>query len=83
MKSQALLVEAEAAFRESLSLARHQGALHWELRTAASLGRLLRTLGRRREAAELLAPFRDRFEDVLETDDPCDARLLVPNDQLP
>ncbi|MGD0434318.1 MAG: hypothetical protein ABSA58_24830, partial [Acetobacteraceae bacterium] len=79
MKSQALLAEAEAAFRKSLSLAREQGALYWELRAATSLARLLRGLGRRREAAALLAPVRDRFEDALETDDLRDARLLVPD----
>ena len=79
MRSQALLTEAETAFRESLSLARQQGASYWELRTATSLARLLCELGRRGEASALLAPIRDRFEDALETDDLRDARLLVPD----
>jgi class 3 adenylate cyclase len=47
---------AEADFGEALALARHIGARAWELRTAASLGRLLADQGRSRAARELLEP---------------------------
>jgi predicted ATPase len=77
MRSLALPVDAEASFTQALSLARHQGALCWELRAARSLARLWCASGRRREAAALLAPLRDRFDAVLETDDLRDAWLAV------
>jgi predicted ATPase len=77
MRSLALPVDAEASFTQALSLARHQGALWWELRAAKSLARLWCASGRRREAVALLAPLRDRFDAVLETDDLRDAWLAV------
>jgi len=77
MVSQALLAEAETAFEESLSLARRQGSLWWELRSASGLARLWNDLGRRSEAEALLAPIRDRFEAAMETDDQRDAWLTA------
>jgi predicted ATPase/DNA-binding winged helix-turn-helix (wHTH) protein len=54
---------AEAAFQEALRTARGQGALSWELRSATSLAGLWRGQGRHREARDLLAPVRARFEE--------------------
>jgi predicted ATPase len=60
---------AEAAFQESLRTARGQGALSWELRSATSLAGLWRGRGRHREARDLLAPVRARFEEGFGTAD--------------
>ncbi len=46
---------AEALFEESLEVARRQGALSWELRTAMSLARLRQSRGAVQEAFRLLA----------------------------
>jgi predicted ATPase len=46
---------AESHFRQSLAIARRQGAKSFELRTATSLARLWYAQGRRDEARELLA----------------------------
>ncbi len=46
---------SEAILRRALALARHQGALAWELRAATSLAALLHAGGRRHEAHDLLA----------------------------
>ena len=55
------MIAAEQQFDRSLDLARQQGALFWELRTATSLARLLRDRGRRTKARELLATVYGRF----------------------
>jgi predicted ATPase/DNA-binding winged helix-turn-helix (wHTH) protein len=72
----AMLV-AEALFVRSLSQARVQGALAWELRTATSLGRLWHEQGRTREARELLSDLYPRFTEGLDTADLRDARRLL------
>jgi predicted ATPase len=51
----------EEHFRQSLDWARRQGALSWELRSAASLARLLRDQRHSAEARSLLQPVYDRF----------------------
>jgi predicted ATPase/DNA-binding winged helix-turn-helix (wHTH) protein len=48
-------------FLKSVAVARRQGALGWELRTAISLARLLRDQGRTGEAYALLLPVHSRF----------------------
>ena len=53
--------EAEAGLFRSLDLARAQGALSWELRTATSLVDLLAPLGRGTEARDRLAAVFARF----------------------
>ena len=58
---QANMIAAKQQFDRSLDLARQQGALFWELRTATSLARLLRDPGRRAEARELLTSVYGRF----------------------
>ena len=61
--------EAEACLLQSLDLARRQEALSWELRTAASLGRLRRIQNRTREALQLLQAIYARFSEGFETAD--------------
>jgi hypothetical protein len=53
----------EDHFRRSLDLARRQGALSWELRTATSLGRLRRDENRIGEAYDLVSSVYDRFSE--------------------
>jgi predicted ATPase len=53
---------AEREFTRAISIARGQGARHWELRAATSLARLWRDQGRFAEAVDLLAPVYDSFE---------------------
>ena len=68
---------AESLYERSLSLAREQGALSWELRTATSMAELARTRGRSREAhAELTSVFQ-RFTEGFETSDLVRARELL------
>jgi predicted ATPase len=52
---------AEASFRKALEIARRQKARSWELRAATSLGRLLQSQGKRKEARALLEPVCDWF----------------------
>ncbi len=60
---------AEDCFRRSLELARRQGALSWELRTASGMARLRASHGRREEARAELAPVFERFAQGKETID--------------
>jgi predicted ATPase len=58
--------QAETCFRQALSIARHQQAKSWELRTATSLARLWQRQGQRQEARDLLTPVYEWFtEDFL------------------
>ena len=59
------------------SLARRQGALSWELRTAMSLARLQRDQGCRREALDLLTSVHGRFTEGFGTADLQAAKLLL------
>jgi len=68
---------AEAAFMRSLEIARGQGALSWELRSATSLARLWRGQGRREDARRLLSDVYGRFDEGLATADLVAARALV------
>jgi predicted ATPase/DNA-binding winged helix-turn-helix (wHTH) protein len=68
---------AEQAFANSLALARMQGALSWELRTATSLARLYRSLGRPKDAHGLLAPVLAKFEEGFRTADVAAAAALA------
>ena len=60
---------AEDEFSRSLDLARRQGALSWELRTATSLARLWRTQDRLSDARNLLVAVYARFTEAFETAD--------------
>ena len=68
---------AERLFRELLSLAEGQHGLAWQLRSATSLGRLLRGHGREGEAREVLQPIYARFTEGFETEDLKAARQLL------
>jgi predicted ATPase/DNA-binding winged helix-turn-helix (wHTH) protein len=68
---------AEDLFRRSLGLARRQGALAWELRTATSLAALWRDRGRRGPALDLLGPAHDRFREGTTTADLVGAAALL------
>jgi predicted ATPase len=67
----------EQLFRQALDWARRQGALSWELRTAASLARLLRDQGRSAEALALFQPVYNRFTEGFETADLKAAKVLL------
>ena len=69
--------EAEDLFRQSLDFAGRQGALAWELRSAASLARLRLRQGRAGEAHAILASVYDRFVEGFETADLVAARRLL------
>jgi predicted ATPase len=58
-------------------LARKQGALAWELRTAMNLGKLWAAQSRESDALDLLEPLYGRFTEGLETADLIAARRLI------
>jgi predicted ATPase/DNA-binding winged helix-turn-helix (wHTH) protein len=68
---------AQSIFLSSLNIARRQGALSWELRSATSLARLRRDQHRRAEALDLLAPVYGRFSEGFATADLIAARRLL------
>ena len=70
-------VEAESRFRRSWAIAVSQGAVTWQLRTAISLGRLLKQQGRFEEAGELLQPVLARIVTRQSVADVTEARLLL------
>jgi predicted ATPase/DNA-binding winged helix-turn-helix (wHTH) protein len=68
---------AEPILLRSLDVARRQGALSWELRSATSLARLRRDNHRLAEARDLLAPVYGRFSEGFATADLTAARRLL------
>jgi predicted ATPase len=68
--------EAEARFREAIDVARHQGALLWELRSATGLARMLRR-DRAKEARQILAPVYGRFTEGFAAADLRAARAVL------
>ena len=67
----------ETPYLESLELARHQGALSWELRSATSLADLWHYSGGSEPAKSLLSSTYERFEEGFETRDLLRARALL------
>jgi len=67
----------EALFRQALDGARRQQALSWELRTATSFARLLRSQGRAADAIACLQPVYDRFTEGFGTGDLIAAKQLL------
>jgi predicted ATPase len=63
------LLAAERSFCEALDVAREQGALSWELRTALSVARLRVGQDRPDDARQLLVPVYNRFTEGFETPD--------------
>ena len=68
---------AERLFRQSIDVARDQGALSWELRSAMSLARLWRGQQRVSQARKLLAPVYRRFTEGFETVDLMAGKALL------
>jgi predicted ATPase len=69
--------EAEACFRQALTVARHQPAKSWELRAAMSLARLWQQQGKQAAAHELLAPIYGWFTEGFDTADLQEAKALL------
>jgi hypothetical protein len=67
----------ERSYQASLDWARKQGAKSWELRTATSYARLMRSQGRRAEALQLLQPVHDWFTEGRSTKDHLEAAALL------
>ena len=68
---------AEKCFDEALEVARRQGALFWELRTALSLARLRIMQDRRDDARDVLAPVYAKFAEGFEITDLRDAKAML------
>jgi predicted ATPase/DNA-binding winged helix-turn-helix (wHTH) protein len=85
LKGEFLLAQLESeytaaiddCFHAALGIAREQGSLLFELRTALSLARLRVAQGRRDEACEILAPVYDRFTEGFGTADLLAAKELL------
>ena len=69
--------EADACFREALTVARRQLARSWELRAATSQARLWRRQGRGGAAAALMAQVCATFVEALDDPDVTEARRLL------
>jgi predicted ATPase len=70
-------VTADQYFGRAIEVARRQGALIWELRSATSLAGLRLRQGRHDEARKILAPVYDRFTEGFETPDLRSARTML------
>jgi predicted ATPase/DNA-binding winged helix-turn-helix (wHTH) protein len=68
---------AERCFHRALDVARDQGALSWELRSAMSLARLWHGQQRVTQARKLLGPVYRRFTEGFETADLVAAKALL------
>ncbi|MGB5825075.1 MAG: hypothetical protein WBH22_01430, partial [Pseudomonas mandelii] len=68
---------AEEVLLRALNVARHQGALAWELRSATSLAQLWQRQGRHQQAHELLTPIYNRFTEGFATPDLSKVRRLL------
>ena len=69
--------EAETCFQHAMTIAQHQGAKAWELRTATSLARLWQQQGKRQQARDLLAPVYHWFTEGFDTADLQEAKALL------
>ena len=68
---------AESAYVDSLGWAREQQAKSWELRTATSYARLMKSDGRKKKAFDLLAPIYGWFTEGFDTKDLKEAKALL------
>lgn len=68
---------AEKRFKESLSIARRDGAHSWELRAAISLARLLHNQNRAEEASVILRQSYNMFDEGFDTEDLRTAQKMV------
>lgn len=69
--------EAEKCFQKALTIAQHQEAKLWELRTAVSLSKLMITQNRHDAAYALLRPIYEWFTEGFETVDLVEARDML------
>ncbi|MFH0300025.1 hypothetical protein AAFX91_22895 [Bradyrhizobium sp. 31Argb] len=69
--------EAETYLMQSLKLSHEQGALGWELRAAATLGRLWHEQGDAAKAHALIAPLYARYSEGLDSADLRSVKLLL------
>ncbi|MGO4355114.1 winged helix-turn-helix domain-containing protein [Rhizobium sp. RAF36] len=76
-RSESSLLERERLLRQSIDIARRQGALSWELRAATDLAELLAAHGRITDAAEILRTATVLFTEGSETRDLFVARSLL------
>lgn len=70
-------VTAETVLLKALNVAKAQGALAWELRSATSLAQLWQHQGRHQQAHQLLAPIYQRFTEGFATPDLMTVRRLL------
>jgi class 3 adenylate cyclase/tetratricopeptide (TPR) repeat protein len=77
MREPAAATKAEVCFRKAIEIAKGQSAKWWELRTTASLARLLRETGRPDEARKMLAEIYNWFTEGFDTADLKDAKALL------
>jgi predicted ATPase/DNA-binding winged helix-turn-helix (wHTH) protein len=68
---------AETMLIKALNVAKHQGALAWELRSATTLAQLWQRQGRHPQAHTLLAPIYNRFTEGFSTPDLTSVRQLL------
>jgi hypothetical protein len=68
---------AETQLHAALAVARQQGALAWELRSAVSLARLWQRRGQDQAAADVLGPVYRRFSEGFDTPDLKQADALL------
>ena len=71
------LAKAQTYFERAIAVARRQQAKSWELRAAASMARLWRDQGMRKEARDLLAPVYGWFTEGFDTLDLKEAKALL------
>jgi tetratricopeptide (TPR) repeat protein len=77
LQSQGQSPEVQACLMRALEIARHQGALTWELRVATDLAELWRRAHRQEKARELLAGVYARFTEGFGTPDLVAARRAL------
>ena len=79
------ILQAEQTLQQALTIARSQGALAWELRSATDLAELWQSQSRQREALDLLTPIYQRFTEGYTTADVRKVRRLLDRlrDQCP
>jgi predicted ATPase len=69
--------EAEHCFQQAMTVAQHQQAKSFELRTATCLARLWQQQGKRQQAHDLLAPVYQWFTEGFDTADLQEAKALL------
>ncbi|MBF8302954.1 MAG: hypothetical protein HW396_1235 [Candidatus Dadabacteria bacterium] len=69
--------QAESCFRQSIDIARRQGAKSLELRATTSLSRLLKSKGKKYEARQMLAEIYNWFTEGFDTADLQEAKALL------